>query len=58
MFVHPGEPVGMNVWATDQLDNRREAIYSLGGPHGADVSIFGNNLFFSALLSDLSYTDI
>ena len=34
----------MNVLATDQLGNRREAIYSLGGPHGADVSIFGNIL--------------
>ena len=38
-FVQPGEMVMLNLLATDQLSNSREAIFALEGPHGTDVTI-------------------
>ena len=38
IFVQPGEMVILNLLATDQLNNRREAIFALQGPQGEDVT--------------------
>ena len=38
-MVQPGEEVPINLLTTDQLNNSREAIFSLEGPHGQDVNV-------------------
>jgi len=43
-MVQPGEVLRISLLATDQLNNRREAIYDIKGPAGQTVSVSGDQM--------------